>query len=415
MRALFTVTSASSPTVYDEEEEKELSNPVLFDVVAALRSDLTFLLSARAWIAVNYADWRTGSKDWREKPLLRGYVYISAPKQTFLGRLLSDPEGYVGQHPKLPDQLTKALKQVKFSSTLYVTPGLFHQEFGWPYELEVDLSGSSKNFGAKLNGGLILRIEDGAVLQGIAFKASGFIDVGGRVGGSVGASAEAHATFDLSGKFIAYVSVVRPSDTLFYGRLSLALSLALSIQFWIDTKFFSVSAGWSERIDVDIDLEIAVGPTGLGAHARASISVHRFGRGLRLSIGATIGGGKLEEARGRVERFMHLGLGATIPNPKTGLAPLPEPARKARAVEGDDALVRLARQRDAEVPPVQPGTPIPITSLAVGQPITGCDFWAILFPVKGDATQIVLQLVPRDNEDVTRSLFGSSDEGDFFV
>ena len=38
--------------------EKNLPNLVLFDIVAALRTDLTFLMNLRAWIALNYADWR---------------------------------------------------------------------------------------------------------------------------------------------------------------------------------------------------------------------------------------------------------------------------------------------------------------------------------------------------------------------
>lgn len=420
MRALFSVTTASSASVYNAEKEKDLDNPVLFDVVAAMRSDLTFLLSARAWIAVNYADWLTGPKDWREKPILRGYIYISAPKKIFLGRLILDPKGHIGEHPKLPQPLIDALGYVKSATaTIYITPDLFHQELGWPYELQLALGDPDGKFHAALSGGMVVRIEDGAVLHGIAFKAEGHVRLGGRTGGSVGASAEAVATFALDGKFIAFVSVARPAESLFYGRLALALALEFSISFWVDTKFLSLSASWDEKIDVEIDLELAVGPSGIGGHARASLSLRRFGRGLRLGVSLGFNEGKIGAARGRVERFMALGLGATVPDPATGLPPLPETQRRARAERGDQELEKLADRRDSlplldseaatEPKPVQ------------GDPITGCDFWAIVMPIRGKRREALLHLVPRDKEmDVTRltadqAFFGAHPHGDFFV
>lgn len=415
MRALFTVTTASSPTVYNAAKEKDLDNPILFDVVAALRSDLTFLLSARGWVAVNYADWLTGQKDWRERPLLRGYVYISAPKKTFLGRLLSDPKGHVGEHPKLPDPLKQALTNVQFSSTLYITPGLFHHELGWPYELKLDLGEPKDDFYASLTGGMVVRIEDGAILHGLAFAARGHARIGGRVGGSIGASAQAVVTFAIDSKFIAFVSVARPAESLFYGRMRLALSVKFSISFWVDLRFFSASASWSERIDLEIDLELAVGPRGLGGHARASLSLRRFGRGLRLGVSLGFNQGMLGNARARVERFMTLGLGATVPDPATGLAPLPEPARKPRAEAGDEALSDLALRRETiPLPPENAATP-PIEPPVPGKPITGCEFWAILIPIRG-SSRAILQLVPRDTTTRVRAKpFGNHPHGDFFV
>jgi hypothetical protein len=74
LRGLFSISSMSSPDEYNEEGEKELANLVLFDIVAALRTDLTFLMNVRAWIAYNYADWRQARFDkapWRDNPTLR--------------------------------------------------------------------------------------------------------------------------------------------------------------------------------------------------------------------------------------------------------------------------------------------------------------------------------------------------------
>lgn len=423
MRALFSVTTASSTTVYNAEREKDLDNPVLFDVVAALRSDLTFLLSARAWISVNYADWLNGPKDWHEKPLLRGYIYISAPKRIFLGRLVVDPKGHIGEHPKLPGPLIDALGYVKkANATVYITPDLFHQELGWPYEFELALGDPKGTFHAALSGGMVLRIEDGAVLHGIAFRADGHVRVGGRGGGSVGASAQAVATFALDGKFLAYVSVARQAESIFYGRLSLALSLDFNIEFWVDTKFFSLNASWTEKIDVEIDLELAVGPTGLGGHARASLSLRRFGRGLRLGVSLGFNESLISSARGRVERFMALGLGATVPDPATGLPPLPETARAARAYQGDTELENLAKRRKS-LPLPNSEQPENLGPPAKGDPITACDFWAIVMPLRGKRGEALLHLVPKDPEPKdqcnpapkSQAFFGADAHGDFFV
>jgi len=38
---------------YDADGEKELPNLVLFDIVAALRSDLTLFMNARFWLCRN--------------------------------------------------------------------------------------------------------------------------------------------------------------------------------------------------------------------------------------------------------------------------------------------------------------------------------------------------------------------------
>ena len=137
LRGLLTVTAASTNSAYNTNKEKVLANPLLFDVVAALRTDLTFLINARAWVAVNYNDWfeALATAPWKENPSMRGYLYLSVPRREFLGRYLADPNGHIGSHPQLPEPLVKSMRSVRWSSTLYVRPGLFHVEFGWPFEL----------------------------------------------------------------------------------------------------------------------------------------------------------------------------------------------------------------------------------------------------------------------------------------
>ena len=55
LRAMLSQMSANkSPLVYDAAKEKNLANVYLLDVVAALRSDLTFFMAVRGWITANY-------------------------------------------------------------------------------------------------------------------------------------------------------------------------------------------------------------------------------------------------------------------------------------------------------------------------------------------------------------------------
>lgn len=108
MRALFTTQSATETNELTEEE-RYIANPFLFDIAAALRSDLTFLMTVRAWLNTNYYSWVHGKLDdatdkvtttkenIRSSPPLRGYLYLSAPRKTFLGRLIADGTGYLGK------------------------------------------------------------------------------------------------------------------------------------------------------------------------------------------------------------------------------------------------------------------------------------------------------------------------------
>jgi len=125
LRGMFSIAAASPRGEYNADAEKELANPLLFDIVAALRTDLTFLINLRAWISTNYHDWvdTEASAPFKSNPVLRGYLYFSVPRKEFLARMLSEPGGHIGDHPKLPDALTDAIRATRFSSTLYIRPG----------------------------------------------------------------------------------------------------------------------------------------------------------------------------------------------------------------------------------------------------------------------------------------------------
>jgi hypothetical protein len=390
-----------------KSREDGFPNPLLFDMAAALRSDLTLLMTARAWFSVNYDTWTKKKDEISTKPPLRGYLYLSAPRKELLARLVSDPDGYIGDTPKLPNELVEAFRSVRYASTLYIRPGLFHFEFGWPYELKLTVPREpNQNFGLTAEGGLVFRVEDFSLLYGIAIRARGFAQFGGSVGGSsLGASALAHADFSLDAKFIAYLALERVSETLFYGCLAFSCNLSFEIKFWveIDLGFDSIrlSASFSQSYAISAALELAIGPSVLAGRAAVAISVGAFGRSLTLSVGFGFNEGALVDARHKVERFLALGLTSAVPDPAAGLAPPPAaPPTKADALDkrADEAatLGQIENQ-----PPSAPEKPFDIEirekqfkgkTFTPNTPL----FWAMLFEISAKPGTYVLQLVPRD-------------------
>lgn len=414
LRGMLSVNSASQSGSLSEAEKK-LPNPLLFDVAAALRSDLTFLMTARAWPSVNYYTWARGPnrEEISSKPMLRGYLYISAPRQELLARLIADPTGYIGETPKLPEPVVRALRSVRWSSTIYVRPGLFHIEYGWPYELEIKL-GDSPNFGLTLQGGAVFRIEDASLLYGIAFRAQGFAQFGGSIGGdSLGASVEARADFSLDGKFIAYVSLDRASDTLFYGSLAFACTVLFRVRFWLRFKVgfikVSLSISFSVSLSISIALEAAVGPDILAGRGSARIAVSAFGRTLSLGVGFGFNEGRLEEARARVARFLSLGLAASVPDPAQGLAapqPAAPPAKDDRRLDAEAKKDGVLGEVDAGPPPTQGDITVKPPCQVIGAP----EFLALLFELPAQPGSYVMQLVPRDRT-ASAALAKTSDGG----
>jgi hypothetical protein len=400
LRGLFSITSASSANAYNEEDEKELPNLVLFDIVAALRTDLTFLMNVRAWIAYNYADWRKARVDkapWRDNPTLTGYMYLSAPRREFLARAVYNPGAEIGKHPELPEALKLAMKAVRWSSTLYIRPGLFHMEYGWPYELGFSLGDPSGNFHLVVEGGCVLRFEDAAVLYGLAFRARGFAKFAYDTRGDFGAAITAHAAFALGAKLIAYLSS-DVAQSMFYGVIALDVTLEFSVQMWLRSKWFSLSIGFSRSLTIHVGIELLFAPAGIAGRVEASVTVSAFGRSLTLGIGFTLGDAALlNNARARVERFLNLGLGSSYPNPEVGVpvtrpTPLPEPSRADNANRSDQRVQDEADRVAVTAPPAEDKTELP------GRPIATVHYWALLFPVpaSGDTPRYLVQLIPRD-------------------
>ncbi|QKC98268.1 hypothetical protein [Mesorhizobium sp. NZP2298] len=415
LRGMFALSAATQGTAeYRPKEEANLPNPLLFDIVAAFRTDFTFLINLRAWLSVNYNDWVSSglNESWKSMPTMRGYLYFSVPRKEFLGRFIADGSGYVGEHPKLPEQLVKAIRATKFSATLYIRPGLFHVELGWPYELGFTLGAPNDKFYLDLKGGLIHRIEDLSVLNGIAFKAQGSVYLEGRVGGSsLGAAAVARANFAIEARVLSYLSLKDVGDSFYYGYMRIDVSVGVSVEVWLSFSVFggrvTLSASFSLTLAVSIALEAVIGPSLLGGRADVSVGVRAFGRSLSVRIALSFNNDKLAIARAKVARFMDMGLAAPIPDKaqdgqRIEKNPQPDPPRGETAAQGDSAV---EDQIGAE-----PLPPVAQDEIVKGRPIGPSDFWAMLYPTRAplfyadlasysddDGEWFVMQLLPRDH------------------
>ncbi|MEL7115742.1 MAG: hypothetical protein AAGP08_09140, partial [Pseudomonadota bacterium] len=427
LRGMFALSAASTSQQYNADKEKELPNPLLFDIVAALRTDLTFLINLRGWLSVNYHDWTSAGPNagFKRNPLVNGYLYFSVPRKEFLARMVSNPQGHVGNHPTLPSPLIDAIRAVKFSATLYIRPGLFHSELGWPYELGFDLGKPSDSFYLRLRGGLINRIEDLTMLYGMAFSAEGLVRFEGKVGNdNFGAAALATAEFSLQAKILSFLSLQRFSDSMFYGHLRFDLTLTVSISVWISFKIFRkrirLSAGFSLHFAVSIGLEAVITPRALGGRAHVAVGIRAFGRTLSVGIGLSFNDGALNVARARVARFMTLGLGTEIPPASQDgkrVEALPRPnVPRAEVAQGGDAIL------DTDIGQAQPPEPLDTSNLAdeenfTGQDFTTTDFWAMLFPLAASETEderFIMTLVPRDLTDQTPAQFAAAKRSTFY-
>ena len=409
MRALFTIESATEDNELTEEE-RYLPNPFMFDIAAALRSDLTFLMTVRIWLNTNYYSWvygklddetdevKTKKEDIHTAPPLRGYLYLSAPRKTFLGRMVADGTGYLGEDPPLNSVLKSAMQGVRWSATMLIQPGLFHFEMGWPYELEIQFHDktSISDMAIIMQGGMVFRIEDTSMLYGVAFRGSGYAQIGGSIGSdSFGASAVARADFAIDGKFIAYIPVGNPKNTLFYGAISFSTTLSIRIDVWLRIKIFGGSISFSVHLSftqtLTLALELAASPDALGGRGAASLSFSAFGRTARVGAHFAFNEGKLEQARQQVQRFLSIGLGVVTPDPAKGIQSPPPSAAPAQASQDVDQTVK---DRQELVKALQT-----VSAEKIGQP----SFWAVLFEIPAarrvnpGQREFVMQLIPRDH------------------
>lgn len=388
--------------VYNDAREEKAENPFFFDVIVALRSDLTLLASMRGYLGVNYADFRANKDNFRERPGLQGYLYISAPRQELLARMIANSRGFIGERfPGLQTGqiLRRAVESVDWSSTLYIRPGLFHYEMGWPDQLSVRLV-DTNNMKVSLRGGMIFRAAEDGLLWGYNIEADAWLRFGGSVGSDIGVAAEASMQARFVARLIAYLSW-RLQGSLVYGLVSLDATLAFSVRAWmkINLRFtsFMIRIGFSFSVHFSAAIELAVGTDGVGGRADARISVSVFGCSLGVFVGFSFNDGALESARARVQRFMAMSITADEPaqtpieQAKTGERLANEAADRKEA----STVLQPAGQSTQPVVDAA-GNPSIEYPKGTGRTIGPTNFWLVMHASAGCIDKACALLVPRE-------------------
>lgn len=415
---------------WDQKREEQVENPFLFDLVAAIRSDFTLFMGLRGWLATNYADYLADREGLRSKPGLRGYLYISAPQKRLLARMIADPQGYIGERvPALARNsdgsdppLRRALKSTDFSATLFIKPGLFHYELGWPNQLAVRLV-NEPNMRVTVRGGMIFRAAEDGLLWGYNIEADAFFRFGGsRQIGPIGVCAEATLDARLVARVLCYLSW-RFKGSLIYGLISLDANLRVSVKAWMEIdlgiKTITIKIGFSVSLQFSAAIELALSTEGIGARVHARVAISAFGTTLSVSVGFTIGGSQLEAARARVQRFLAMSITAEEPDASPAIANKQGDKRVAVDAEHAEAVVapppagvviknphpdiegkaaqRRAQYADVVVPKqigVNPKPSIPAT-----------EFWLVLRRASGSDDQGYALLIPINAENASNASF----------
>lgn len=387
--------------VYNEKEEETVENPFFFDLVVALRSDFTLLASLRGYLGVNYADFRANKDNFRERPGLRGYLYVSAPRSELLARMIGDSRGHIGE--RLPNLrkgqiMRQALESVDWSATLYIRPGLFHYELGWPDQLSVRLVDNS-NMKVSVRGGMIFRVADDGILWGYNIEADAWLRFGGSVGSDIGVAIEATLQARFVARLIAYLSW-RFQGSMVYGLVSLDATLTFSVRAWmrVNLRFtsFTIRIGFSFSVQFSAAIELVIGTDGIGARVQARVAVHAFGCTLGVYVGFAFNDGALDDARARVQRFLAMSITAEQPAdpPQIATAKADERADQA-AQRVEAAKPQPSMGQDKEPERDKDGHPT-LNLDGVGRPIGATRFWMALHADPARPGYAYALLVPRE-------------------
>ncbi|MER9216900.1 hypothetical protein NKI54_33820 [Mesorhizobium sp. M0663] len=376
---------------WNVEAEEAAQNPFLFDLVAAIRSDFTLFMGLRGWLGTNYIDYLNDKDKLRSNPGLRGYLYISAPHKRLLARAIGDSKGYIGDRiPALAKSggseppLRRALRSIDWSVTLFIKPGLFHYEMGWPDQLVVRLI-DEPNMRVTVRGGMIFRAADDGLLWGYNIEADAFFRFGGSLQiGPIGIAGEASLDAHLVARVICYLSW-RIKGSLIYGLIALDAALAISIRAWLEVdlgfKTFTIRISFSRSLQLSASVEMVISTEGVGAQVHARVAISAFGCTLSVSIGFTLGGSQLAEARARVQRFMAMSITAEEPD----AAPAVSSHTGDKRIESDAEFAEapaMAPSPEQVVKPGLPGLPASQFRSQYGREMLQTDFWLIMHEAK---------------------------------
>ena len=329
LRAMISETSAQAGPFGDYldtvDEERDLACLFLFDVVLALRSDLTFFMAGRAWVNTNYPDFndsRTNNTTLKDNPLFAAFILLSPRQKRFLANLSSNQGAEFGGHPPLPVFIEDAIRDSKFTATLLVEPDLFHLELGWPDQLQWQAKLGPLQ--AEFRGGAIFRVSTTELVVGNSFLARGTLDLtAGFDAGLIGASLSAFAQVAYGARYIGVLNFTDVGLSAFYGAIGVEIRVTVSIDFWIKIPLliktiklsfhFSFGISFTAALEVGIILKPDAGARGI-----ATIGLQLMGHSVQFDVRVGLNDSVVDTALDRTNRFLHIGLEAENVDPVPG-------------------------------------------------------------------------------------------------
>lgn len=367
LRALISQTSVagSKPvwSITDEQFEKEAALPCLFaiDAVAAVRSDLTFLMVGRAWLWTNYYDlFHDLPKGLRESPSFTGFLLFSPRQHRLLVNLASNPDGKFGEHSVAFPLVRTALKNSRFSATLLVEPGLVHYELGWPNQLQ--WKGDFGPLKLDFRGGMIVRAAREEFVMGQSFLARGTLQFSAGVDlGCVGARLSATADVAFGARYIGLVSFKKPfGGSALYGGAGIEINVTVAVAFWIeiDALIGSITINFDFDFAVNFTASVEVGylpksPAdaipgvalmNLGVRGSATLALGIMGHSIHFSIKVGWEEGRVETAYNITRHVLNMGLEAEE------VEAIPGTDRPAKAIQNRSRVFQGDGNRRASLP-----------------------------------------------------------------
>lgn len=321
---VFSMASANTdPFTYRKKQEEKLKSAVA-QIVAFLRSDLTFIAAAKVWFPVSADDFFENKKGMRQRPLASGFMAYSAPKSRLLIHAASGKNPYLGDdNDPVPAQLKPVFNKVHFEATFLSEPSLLHAELGWPDRLLFPL-----DYGAlklECRGGVLFRLDRDVLIQGIYFSATAKLSFsGGLNAGCIGVCVTADARFTAAVRLMAALYLSRPLTSNIYAALGIDISVRFSLRAWLHIKFrfftLRLSVSFSFELQIIVALELGwAGGTDFGFKAQARVVVGVFGRSLSVRVAASLFGRNVDSARDRLAPYMSSFLEAGSIPPIPGL------------------------------------------------------------------------------------------------
>jgi hypothetical protein len=328
LQALFSQTSAAKDTL-DWNLEKEQKLPCLFlvDAVAAVRSDLTFLMVGRAWLWANYADYLADLADdgrsFRNRPLFTGFLLLSPAKKRLLANFSSCKDPAFGQQGKALSPLRDILNGSNYTATLLAEPTLVHYELGWPNQLRWE--GKLGPLQVEYRGGMLVRVSSTEYVVGQSFLARGTLTFGAEVDlGDVGARLSATASVAYGARYIGVLSFEdTKGKSAFYGAAGIEINVTVSVDFWIeiDSVVGSITEHYDLSFDVNFTASVEVGILldGLpGLRGTATLGLSVLGHDLQFGVKVGSNEAAVEQAKSLTEKFLNIGLEAGDVEPVPG-------------------------------------------------------------------------------------------------